>query len=294
MQTRAVHALSVLLACIRFDEVLILQGSPLLGALYAMPAPRLAAWRPLLLLAAGGVSLVAHIFVLNDWAGMEGDLRDPNRASSVFSRRGIARKTAGFLWIALLAMSLALLAPLGIRTLVISTAIAGLSALYSFPGAHMKGVPVLNSLLHFTGGLLHFLLGYSVFRELDARGAAIGCFFALVFVAGHLVHETRDSEPDLANGISTNAVRFGQRRSFIAGMVSFTVADALLAVLAMAGVVPRVLVLIVPASLIRLYWSVKTLRAGLRFANIRWLQARYRLLYAVVGAVMALTMLAGF
>ena len=51
--------------------------------------------------------------------------------------------------------------------------------------------------------MLHFLLGYSVFRVVDARSLAVGCFFALAFSAGHLIHEVRDLEGDRRNGIGT-------------------------------------------------------------------------------------------
>ena len=66
-------------------------------------------------------------------------------------------------------------------------------------------------------------------------------FFALTFVAGHPVHEARDYASDLPNRILTNAVRFGPARSFAAAFFFFTVADALLVVLASLGVVPRIL-----------------------------------------------------
>jgi 4-hydroxybenzoate polyprenyltransferase len=147
----------------------------------------------------------------------------------------------------------------------------------------LKGVPVLNSALHFLGGLLHFLLGYSVFTAPDWRGIQIGSFFALVFVAGHLTHETRDSDSDRVNDIRTNAVTFGKMRSFIGGLVIFTIADLLLMVLALSSIVPRqlaVVVLLVPPHV---YWSVKVISSGLTFASIRRLQTRYRVLYAATG-----------
>jgi 4-hydroxybenzoate polyprenyltransferase len=125
-----------------------------------------------------------------------------------------------------------------------------------------------------------------VFRAIDPRGLEIGCFFALVFVAGHLTHETRDNDGDLLNGIRTNAVTFGKTRSFAAGLVLFTIADALLLVLAVRGAVPRVLVLIAALYPLHLYWSFQTLRAGLTFESIRRLQVRYRRLYAAVGVIM--------
>jgi 4-hydroxybenzoate polyprenyltransferase len=241
------------------------------------------------LLAAGSICLVAHVFVLNDWSGMSADLRDPNRTGSVFINRGVARARIRYLWMALLALSLLLLGALSWRTLTIAVVIAGLSALYSAPAAHIKGVPVLNSVLHFAGGLLHFLLGYSVFRAPDGRGIEIGCFLALVFTAGHLTHETRDSESDRQNGIRTNAVRFGKGRNFIAGLVLFTIADVLLIALALRGIVPLPPVVVAALYLLHVYWSWQTMRAGLTFDSVRWLQVRYRFRYAAIGLMMALT-----
>ena len=175
-RTRRRRPFPHLLSCIRFDEVLILQGSPLLGALFSMGRLTVANAAAVGLLVAGSTCLVAHVFVLNDWSGMNADLRDPNRTSRVFINMGVARARIGHLWMALLALSLLLLGALSWRSLIIAVVIAGLSALYSAPAAHIKGVPVLNSALHFAGGLLHFLLGYSVFRAPDGRGIEIGCF----------------------------------------------------------------------------------------------------------------------
>lgn len=275
-----------LLSCIRFDEVLILQGSPLLGTLFSMGRLNVANAPAVVLLIAGSICLVAHVFVLNDWSGISADLRDPNRTSRVFINRGVARARIGHLWMTLLALSFLLLGALGWRTLSIAVVIAGLSALYSAPAAHIKGVPIVNSALHFAGGLLHFLLGYSVFRAPDERGIEIGCFLALVFTAGHLTHETRDSESDRLNGIRTNAVRFGKRRNFIAGFVLFTMADVLLVVLTLRGLVPLPLVVVAALYLLHVYWSWQTMRADFTFDSVRWLQVRYRFRYAVIGLIL--------
>jgi 4-hydroxybenzoate polyprenyltransferase len=281
------------LGCIRFDEILVLQGSPLLGAAFALGRLSVAKAVALAVFAAASCCLVAHIYVLNDWSGMSADLRDPNRTAGVFATRGIGRREIGYLWMALLVLSLLLLSPFGPRTLAIALAIAALSALYSLPAYHVKGIPLLNSALHLTGGVLHFLLGYSLFRAIDGRGLEIACFFALVFVAGHLMQEVRDHEGDLSNGIRTNAVAFGKARSFGAGLAIFTLADILLIVLAVRGTVPRALVLAAGLYPLHLYWSLRTLGAGLTFESIRLLQTRYRALYAVLGVVMMAALLLG-
>jgi 4-hydroxybenzoate polyprenyltransferase len=285
------RSLSCLLSCIRFDEVLVLQGSPLLGAVFSIG--RLTGERvvDLAIFAAGSFCLLAHVFALNDWSGMGADSRDANRTTGVFMTNGIGHTGIRYLWMALLALSLLLLSLFGSRTLILALAIAGLSALYSAPAFHMKGVPLLSSALHLIGGLFHFLLGYSLFRPVDGRSLEIGCFFALAFAAGHLTHEARDCDSDQRNGIRTNAVTFGKAGSFAAGIGLFTIADVLLVVLAARGIVPRALVLVAALYTVHLYWSLRTLRAGLNFQSIRRLQVRYRALYAIIGLMMVLTVL---
>jgi 4-hydroxybenzoate polyprenyltransferase len=182
-------------------------------------------------------------------------------------------------------------AVLGSQPLIIALCLSFFSALYSAPASHAKGVPLLNSILHLIGGILHFLLGYSLFVPVDGQGLAIGCFFGLTFMAGHLTHEARDREGDLVNGIRTNAVTFGAVRSFLAGLILFTSAYVLLVVLAFRGIVPQVLIVVAALYPFHLYWSLRVLRKGLSFETIRGLQARYRALYAAIGLMMALAVL---
>jgi 4-hydroxybenzoate polyprenyltransferase len=229
---------------------------------------------------------VAHIFMLNDWSGLTTDLADPNKAASVFTARGVGRKEIGGLAAVLLAVSLLLFSRLGPVTLGLSLAIAALSALYSLPRFNWKGRPLLSSAAHLAGGALHFLLGYSLGSAIDRRGLATATFFALTFAAGHLIQEIRDHQSDALNAIRTNAVNFGRRRAFAASLALFTLSQALLFLLALQGTLPRPLAALVVLYPVHLRWSLKTLAEGLTYASIRRLQARYRVLYAIVGLVM--------
>jgi 4-hydroxybenzoate polyprenyltransferase len=287
----AVRSLARLLSCIRFNEVLVLQGSPLLGAVFSMGGLTMAKAMTLSVLAAANCCLVAHVFLFNDWCGICADLQDPNRVTGAFVTKGIRRAQIGHLSMALLALSLLLFSPFGSRTLITALAIAGLSTLYSSPAFNIKSIPLVNSGLHFVGGLLHFMLGYSLFSPVDVRGLEIATFFALIFMAGHLTNEVRDREGDLLNGISTNAVTFGKGRSFTAGLVLFTIADALLVVLAARATVPRALALTAVLYPLHFYWSFRAVRAGLTFESIQLFQARYRALYATIGVMMVSTVL---
>ncbi len=274
------------LSCLRLPEILVLQGSPLLGAAFAIRHPAAANLGPLAILTVANVFLMAHIFMLNDWSGLTTDLADPNKAASVFTARGVDRKEIGGLAAGLLAFSLLLFSRLGPSTLWLALAIATLSALYSLPHFNWKGRPLLNSAAHLAGGALHFLLGYSLGSAIDRRGFAIATFFALTFAAGHLTQEVRDHQGDVLNAIRTNAVIFGPRRTFAASLALFTLAHALLCLLALQGILPRPLAALIVLYPVHLRWSWRTLAEGLTYASIRRLQARYRVLYAIIGLAM--------
>jgi 4-hydroxybenzoate polyprenyltransferase len=274
------------LACLRLPEILVLQGSPLLGAAFAIRHPSAENVGPLAILIVANVCLMAHVFMLNDWSGLTDDLTDPNKAAGVFTARGVGRKEIGGLAAGLLALSLLLFSRLGPSTLWLALAIATLSALYSLPHFNWKGRPLLNSAAHLAGGVLHFLLGYSLGGAIDRRGLAIAAFFALTFAAGHLTQEVRDHQGDVLNAIRTNAVIFGPRRTFATSLALFTLAHALLLLLALQGVLPHPLAALVALYPVHLRWSLKTLAEGLTYASIRRLQARYRALYAIIGLAM--------
>jgi 4-hydroxybenzoate polyprenyltransferase len=271
------------LTCVRLDEVLVLQGSPVLGAVFALGT---LSWTHALSMAAlflGSCALVAHVYLFNDLSGMRHDLNDARRTVGVFARRGIGPSTVGVLCLAFLGLSALLLSVIGPQTVLIAAAIALLSAAYSGNQFQAKGVPLLSSLCHLAGGALHFLLGYSAFSAIDPRGLAIAPFFALMFAAGHLTQEARDFEADRANGVTTNAVAFGARRAFEAGLVAFGLAHLVLVGLAAVGLVPPVLVAVLCFSPLHFHWARRSLTDGLSYDSLVLLRRRYRRLYAVLG-----------
>jgi 4-hydroxybenzoate polyprenyltransferase len=274
------------LSCLRLPEILVLQGSPLLGAAFAIRHPGAETVGRLAILTAANVALMAHVFMLNDWSGLTTDLADPNKAAGVFTARGVGRPEIGGLAASLLALGLLLFSRLGPGTLGLALAIAILSALYSLPQFNWKGRPLLSSAAHLAGGALHFLLGYSLGGAIDRRGLATATFFALTFAAGHLTQEVRDHQGDVLNAIRTHAVIFGPRRTFAASLALFTLAYALLLLLALQGILPHSLAALAALYPVHLRWSLDTLAAGLTYAGIRRLQARYRALYAIIGLAM--------
>jgi 4-hydroxybenzoate polyprenyltransferase len=282
------------LSHLRYGDILALQGPPLLGAVFVLREPTAERCVALVLLALANVLLVSHIFVFNDSAGVDSDLKDANKRAGAFATKGLSRRGIGRLWLILLAASLGLFAFLGPRTLLLALTIVLLSSLYSSPRTSGKSFPILGSILHLVGGMLHLLLGVSLFGPIDGAAIAVALLCGLAFTAGHLTQEVRDFEGDRANGIRTNAVVFGQRRTFIAGLAVFTATYAQLCFLAAGGVFPRWLGILGGLFAAHLYWSLKALQEGLSFASVRRLQARYRAIFAVIGvAILSALLLSG-
>jgi 4-hydroxybenzoate polyprenyltransferase len=268
-----------LLGHIRFDEVLVLQGTPLMGAAFAMGTVTAANIETLVVFLFGSILLVAHVFTLNDWADIAHGLKAPD--PQVSSLR--------LFWFSafLLIASLLVFALVGSRVVLLGVIVAVLGFFYSHPKLNFKGTPIASSLPHLFGGVFHFLLGYSIFMPIDQRGFFIALFFALTFAAGHLNHEVRDFELDQKNNAHTNAVAFGKRTTFVAGFVLFTTAYLCLFLLGWFRFVPRSLSVIAALFyLLHVYWSLRVLRSQFRSDIVDRFQIQYRALYAIIGLSM--------
>ena len=270
----------------RAPEVLALQASPILGSL--LGGLGLEQWDVIRqgLLLIGSIALTAHIFVFNDWAGYNSDIRDPQRMTLVFARQGISRREVAGVAIALIIFANVAFAAVGGLSILFGAAIAALSLLYSCSARFGKSTPIVGSINHMLGGALHFLLGYTFVHALDANGLVMSLFFGLVFAGGHLNQEVRDYEGDLLNRIRTTAVVFGRQRTFLASLCTFTTAYAIAAGLAALGVLPKLLLWSPIVWLLHVGWSLRALQRGLGFETAIWMQRRYRLLFALIGLAM--------
>ncbi len=267
----------------RAVEVLALQASPILGiSLSNYSLETSGVIRPALLLF-GSLSLTAHVFFINDLAGHGTDIHDPRRTEQVFTERGISKLQVSYVATAPLILAYVAFAAVGGPALLLGGAIAILSLLYSWSSSFGKGTPIMSSINHLLGGALHFLLGYTLSPPFDLNGLLIGLFFGLVFAGGHLNQEVRDYEGDLLNGIRTNAVVFGQWRTFLASLLTFTAAYGLLASLAALGILPRFLRWSAALWPFHVAWSLQVLNRGPGFETATWMQRRYRLLFAFIG-----------
>jgi len=270
----------------RAPEVLALQASPFFGIFFGGYSIEWWSLFRLGLLLFGSLALTAHIFIFNDWIGHSSDTRDPQRAILVFSQQGISSNQVAQVVIALFIIAAAMFFIVGRLAILVGTAIAILGLLYSSSSSFGKNAPIVGSINHLLGGMLHFLLGYTFFHTLDSRGFVVSIFFGLVFAGGHLNQEVRDYEGDLLNNIRTTAVTFGRHRTFLASLCTFSAAYALVTGLAALDILPRLLLWSPILWLLHTALSFQAFQRGLGFESAVWMQKRYRLLFALLGLAM--------
>jgi len=134
-------------------------------------------------------------------------------------------------------------------------------------------------------------MGYALFAGDAYDGVAIGLYFGIVFVAGHLNQEVRDCDGDTAIGLSTNATAFSKRPVFLASYMLFGLSYAYLFALSQAGLCPGVLrwVLVLFAAHTVYFW--RTLSSGLTYDSVIRFQNTYRVIFALIGLVMGVSLL---
>lgn len=281
--------LAQLVRCVRWEDVILLQGAPVLGVVFSissMTAITASLPAPFLVFVLGSVLLMIHVFTLNDWAEYTSGVHHSNASMMELEGRSITPRLLLIFSLALLVASLFLFFTLSARCGLIAAAIAVLGFCYSHPSINAKSIPVLSTLLHLAGGVIHFLLGYSLFSEIDFRGVLIGLFFGLTFAAGHPIQEARDFDEDRQAGAKTNAIVFGRKASFIAGLIMFSAQYFCLFMLGWTEYLPRFLIFVSMVSFpIHLGWWFLALRDGLTSQGIVKFQARYRTLYVLIGLV---------
>lgn len=273
-------------ATTRAPEVLALQASPILGIFLGGASLEWPGAISASLLLLGSLALTAHIFIFNDWAGYSSDIRDPRRTTLVFTQQGISSREVAHVAIALFVFATIVLTGVSRLAGLLGVAIAALSFLYSCSPHFGKHTPIMGSINHLIGGMLHFLLGYTAGHPVDASGLIMSLFFGLVFAGGHLNQEVRDHEGDLLNGIRTSAVAFGCKPTFLASLCIFTAAYTVIAGLAVLGTLPGLLLWSPVLWILHVAWSLQAFQRGLGFDTAKWMQRRYRLLFALIGLAM--------
>ena len=190
----------------RFAEVSILLGFPMIGLFFAFKSADQLLSLPVFLFAAAIFALFTAIYAFNGLSGIESDLHNSRLSDLKGKRTSFIVTLAVSLVISLLLFFL--IKPV----LALFSAVSFLLwCIYSFPEKGFKYRPVLGTLIHFVGQIIHFLMGYTVLAGIDGGSAAVSVYFALLFSAGHINHELIDHDADEKAGTRTGAVCFGVR-----------------------------------------------------------------------------------
>ncbi len=271
------------LAKYRLMEVLILQGAPFLGALFALQRIDDLEIPSFFLFLVGSVLLVIQIFLFNDWADIESDRKSSHRTAYLFTTQGVSPGHMLLFSSCLGVISLIIFACISLKALLLAVCVMCTGLAYSYPLIYTKGRPILSSLTHFIGQSLHFLLGYTLYSDLTSRGLTISVFFSLVFVGGHLNQEVRDTEGDLAAHIRTNATVFGKKVTLIMSHFLFTSAFIYLGLLAGLEIIAKEMAYLVAPYLVyaSIFWW--TFAAELSYKTVTRLQTGYRVIFVLIG-----------
>lgn len=188
----------------RFAEVSILLGFPMIGLFFAFKSADQLFSPDVFLFVLAIFALFTAIYAFNGFAGSKDDIHN-SRLSDLKGKR------ISFIVTLAVSLSVSLLIFFFIRPELAVFALISfiLWCVYSFPKKGFKYRPVLGTLIHFAGQIIHFLMGYAVLAPVDSTSAAASVYFALLFSAGHINHELIDHDADEKAGIRTGAVCFG-------------------------------------------------------------------------------------
>lgn len=265
----------------RFAEISILLGFPMIGLFFAFKSVDQLLSLPVFLFAAAIFSLFTAIYAFNGLAGTEDDKHNSRLADLAGKRRS---------FIVTIAVSLVLSLVLFLLIKPVLAAFSAVSFLlwcvYSFPKKGFKYRPVLGTLIHFIGQIIHFLMGYAVLSPVDKGSAAASVYFALLFSAGHINHELIDHDADEKSGIKTGAVCFGVSAWEKVSFALFTLSALYISTLSVIEkeLLPTSFPFII-AGIIHIIFKICTLKRPSTQAKFLEERHFYRILYFAAGIV---------
>ncbi|MCB9478526.1 MAG: UbiA prenyltransferase family protein [Deltaproteobacteria bacterium] len=233
--------LGIFLRSIRVLESALMLGFPLAGTILATTSPDMATFKRVLLFLPPTYALVIYVYAYNSWGGIETDRRNQRLGDHPVLTGDITPTQLKIVAAVGLISSMALYAWWLPECLPYAAYIAVVWTLYSHPHLLAKGRPLGGTMVHLTGGVAQFLLGWIVARPVDTEAVIWACYFAGVFTAGHANHEVKDHAADKAMGLRTNAVVFGPLVVYHGAMALFAVCAFALLVAALTDVTPWLL-----------------------------------------------------
>lgn len=269
---------------VRWFEIAVRMGAPVIAILIALPAFNLATGFKALHAFIAFFLLWTHGYAFNEWGGYGFDKLDASKAKTPLLTGHVSSNEFLILSITFAAISVVLYAMLDMKFLIIVFFDIIMGILYVHPKILLKNVPIASFVILFIVSVNDFLLGWLVFSPSITQGLLIGIYFGLLGITGQHFHEAGDCDSDEKANIRTNAVRFGKKNIFIIGFIFYTLSCIYFILLSLLEIVPRylyiVLLITYPIYFVIFY---KCLKSNMPSSDIHCFVKRYRQLYGFIG-----------
>ncbi len=163
---------------------------------------------------------------------------------------------------------------------LINISIFFLYILYSYPNIYAKSRPLFASLIHFFAAILFVLSPVYFYSVVDKTYIYISLYMSILFMAGHLNHETRDYEEDLLFGYKTIATMYGKKVSFVIGNVLFFFSYILAMFIFGRNIVPKAFLM--GALFVHFIVFISMLKYLNKYRYLKYYNAFYRILFSLL------------
>ncbi len=266
----------------RSAEVTMMLGFPATGILFAFSKPEELIKIEIFIFIVAIFFLSSAIYSYNALAGIKEDEENDRLKNDLGSN-----KKSFFKWslAVFVTMFIFLFSFIDILLAILSMVSFLLWFLYSFPEKGLKYRPVAGTVIHFTGQIIHFHMGYIILKDMGIHSLLVSVYFAILFASGHINHELIDYEADKAMNVSSGAVFFGKKKWEKVSFMLFLFSTFYLIILMLLKVTEFVICWpFILAGTVHSVYRLKYLRKDL--TRIRFLKERtfYRTVYFLSGA----------
>lgn len=237
------------LDALRLKEIIGKIGFFMVGILFSKPSPTIG--NLISLIHFSGICLIngITIYLINAALGYTKD--KPNERLIV--TRKFSVQTTVLVAVVLFVISFIWLYLYSAKLLLPAFAVYVVWIIYSMPHG-LKGVPVMGLLCAFIGQIVHFHVGYLVFSDWSTGSILLSIYFALLFSAGHAIHEVIDYKADKEVEVRTSAVAFGKEAMFRVSDYIFTGSIVYLMGLGWLQILPLILTIPYMLAFIYQHW----------------------------------------
>lgn len=272
---------------LRPRESMMMLGVPMLGILFSSPPFTITTVLDIVFFFFGSFCIAGHVYTLNDLCGLTYDIYDQHKLERPLHARQLQAREVFLFSLIMLFIGLTIYYFLDETVLLIALLITLLWLVYALPATLFKGIPILTSLLNGIGsGIMPFLLGYALFSPaIDFKGLLISCYFGIIAGAGQMNREIIDIEPDVQAGLTTTAVKFGRKKTYVASFTLFIMSTVLFICLGLSQLLPSPWLGLFPlvGSIVHGAYFCRYLTTDLDRAIVISYVKAYRAVYAFVG-----------